>query len=81
MTQPPPPPPPPHLPGGGGGCELCTVYPCDENEVKAHIIQLKESKSLGPNSVPTNILHLIVDIVSLPMSQIFHFKVEHTQKS
>ena len=48
------------------------LFPCDETEVKAQILQLKENKSVGPNSVPTNILHLIVDIVSLPLSQIFN---------
>ena len=59
------------------------LYPCDESEVKAHILQLNNNKSIGPNSIPTNTLHLIVNIISLPLSQIsiFPLKRDHIQKN
>ena len=48
------------------------IYPCDEKEVKTLIKQLQESKSLGPNSIPTSVLKLLQNEISLPLSQIFN---------
>ena len=33
--------------------------PCDEDEVLAIICKINRNKAIGPNSIPTNILHLI----------------------
>ena len=52
------------------------LYPCDEKEIKTLIVQLKESKALGPNSIPTDILHLIQDEISMPLSKIFNLSFD-----
>ena len=48
------------------------MSPCSNDEVKYQILQLKSNKSTGPNSIPTDIMHLIVDIISQPLSDIFN---------
>ena len=48
------------------------IHPCDEYEVKDLIQQLEQNKSLGPNSIPTNILKLVQNEISIPLSQIFN---------
>ena len=48
------------------------IRPCDEIEVKALIQQLEQGKSLGPNSIPTSILKLLQNEISVPLSQIFN---------
>ena len=42
------------------------IYPCDEHEVKTLINQLEHSKSLGPNSIPTDILKLVQNEIWRP---------------
>ena len=46
------------------------IYPCEENEVKSLISQLGQNKSLGPNSIPTSILKLVQNEISVPLSEI-----------
>ena len=48
------------------------IHPCDEHEIKDLIIQLESNKSLGPNSIPTNILKLVQNEISIPLSRIFN---------
>ena len=48
------------------------IHPCDEHEVKELIKQLEQNKSLGPNSIPTNILNLVQNEISIPQSRIFN---------
>ena len=48
------------------------IYPCDQDEIKGLIKHLQESKSLGPNSIPTTILKLVQNEISLPLSRIFN---------
>ena len=48
------------------------IHPCDEHEIKDLIKQLEPNKSLGPNSIPTNILKLVQNEISIPLCQIFN---------
>ena len=45
---------------------------CNENEIKSIISSLDISKSSGPNSIPTCILHLLKDVICIPLKQIFN---------
>ena len=44
---------------------------CNENEVKSIISSLSISKSSGPNSIPTHILHLLKEEICKPLNKIF----------
>ena len=48
------------------------IHPCDEHEIKDLIKQLEPNKSLGPNSIPTNILKLVQNEISIPLCKIFN---------
>ena len=45
---------------------------CSENEIKSIISSLDSSKSSGPNSIPTDILQLLRDIIPSPLKDIFN---------
>ena len=45
---------------------------CNENEVKSIISTLNVSKSSGPNSIPTHILHLLKEEICKPLNKIFN---------
>ena len=45
---------------------------CNENEVKSIISILNVSKSSGPNSIPTHILHLLKEEICKPLNKIFN---------
>ena len=45
---------------------------CNENEVKSIISTINVSKSSGPNSIPTHILHLLKEEICKPLNKIFN---------
>ena len=45
---------------------------CNENEIKSIISSLDKTKSSGPNSIPTDILFLLKDFISIPLMHIFN---------
>ena len=55
-----------HVPNSMG------LYPCDDVEVISIIKQLSNRKSTGPNSIPTDILHLLMLDISKPLAQIYN---------
>ena len=48
------------------------IYPCDFLEVKSIIRDLCSGKASGPNSIPTDILQLLIHDISKPLTQIFN---------
>ena len=48
---------------------------CSESDIKSIISTLKVSKSSGPNSIPTHILLLLKDHISLPLQKIFNLSL------
>ena len=52
---------------------------CDENEIKSIISSLDTSKSSGPNSIPTCILHLLKDHICAPLHKIFNLSLSSGQ--
>ena len=47
------------------------ISPTTPNEMK-NINSIKSSKCVGPNSIPTKILHLIKDKISIPLSELIN---------
>ena len=45
---------------------------CNENEIISIISSLDKAKSSGPNSIPTDILFLLKDNISIPLMHIFN---------
>lgn len=52
---------------------------CTEDEVKSIILSLNTSKSAGPNSIPTNILHLLQDEICSPLQKIYNLSLSSGQ--
>ena len=50
---------------------------CNENEINSIISSLNVAKSSGPNSIPTNILHLLKNHICIPLNKIFNLSL-HT---
>ena len=48
------------------------IKPVDENEIKSMISKLFSSKACGPNSIPTHILKLNLDFLTLPLKHIIN---------
>ena len=48
------------------------VYECDETEVKNLILSLHPRKASGPNSIPTDILRLLAEDISKPLTYLFN---------
>ena len=48
---------------------------CDENEIKSIISSFQISKSSGPNSIPTFLLHLLKDYICSPLFKIFNLSL------
>ena len=48
------------------------VYECDKTEIENIIQTLNPRKATGPNSIPTDILHLLKTEISYPLSIIFN---------
>ena len=49
------------------------LNPTDEIEVKNIISSLNPSKTIGPNSIPTKILKLLINDVSSQLTELFNF--------
>ena len=45
---------------------------CSENEIESIISSLDQHKSSGPHSIPTHILHLLKNQISIPLNKIFN---------
>ena len=43
---------------------------CDENEIRSIISSFDVTKSSGPNSIPTHILHLLKDLICNPLNKL-----------
>ena len=48
---------------------------CDENEIKSIISSFQMSKSSGPNSIPTFLLHLLKDLICSPLYNFFNLSL------
>ena len=48
------------------------ISPTTPDEIKNIINSIKSSKCVGPNSIPTKILHLIKDKISIPLSELIN---------
>ena len=48
---------------------------CDEDEIKSIISSFELSKSSGPNSIPTFLLHLLKDLICSPLHKIFNLSL------
>ena len=54
-------------------------YPCDELEVKSIIKSFHPKKASGPNSIPTEILHMMADDICNPLNQISNLSLSTGQ--
>ena len=52
--------------------ETFFISPTTPDEIKNIIKSLKSSKCVGPNSIPTKILHLIKDKIYIPLSELIN---------
>ena len=48
------------------------IHECEENEIKHILKSLSPHKAYGPNSIPTTILHLLVNDICKPLCGIFN---------
>ena len=46
------------------------IKPVDENEIKSMISKFVSSKACGPNSIPTHILKLNLDFLTMPLKHV-----------
>ena len=51
------------------------VYECDKTEIENIIQTLNPRKATGPNSIPTDMLHLLKTEISYPLSIIFNISL------
>ena len=51
------------------------IYECDKIEIEYIIQTLNPRKAIGPNSIPTDILHLLKTEISYPLSVIFNISL------
>ena len=51
------------------------IYECTRAEIENIILSLNPRKATGPCSIPTNILHLLKDDISDPLSTIFNLSI------
>ena len=56
--------------------ETMALFHCDEVEVVTLIKQLNPQKACGPNSFPTDLLQLLANDVSKPLTKIFNLSFE-----
>ena len=52
------------------------IYECTRTEIQNIILSLNPRKATGPCSIPTNILHLLKDDISNPLSTIFNLSLK-----
>ena len=55
------------------------LYLCDEVEVKNLIKSMHPKKATGPNSIPTEVLHMLADDICKPLSEIFNLSLSSGQ--
>ena len=55
--------------------ETFVIFECDQKEIEDIINTLNPRKATGPNSIPTDILHLIKKDISYPLSKIFNLSL------
>ena len=55
--------------------QTIAVYECDNIEIENIIQSLNPKKAIGPNSIPTDILHFLKTQISLPLSVIFNISL------
>ena len=55
--------------------ESFAFYECNAAEIELLISQLNHRKAYGPNSIPTDILHLLKKDISLPLSKIINLSL------
>ena len=48
------------------------LYLCDEAEIKSIISSIDLVKSYGPNSIPTEILHILKEDIASPIALLFN---------
>ena len=51
------------------------IYECDHNEIENIISSLNPKKATGPNSIPSDILHLLKKDISHPLTTIFNISL------
>ena len=51
------------------------IYECDQLEIENIISSLNPKKAIGPNSIPSDILHLLKKDISYPLSVIFNLSL------
>ena len=54
-----------------------TLYECTEAEVKNLLLSLLVKKAYGPNSIPTEILHLLANDICKPLTKIFNLSFKN----
>ena len=52
------------------------IYECDEVEIENIISSLNPRKATGPNSIPSDILHILKKYISYPLSIIFNISLQ-----
>ena len=60
-------------------CNSFVFRECNELEIRSIITSLGVNKAAGPNSIPTNILHLLKDEICSPLSMIFNISLSTGQ--
>ena len=51
-------------------------FDCDPSEVGYLISSMDVGKKYGPQSIPVNILHLLKNDISIPLSKIFNLSMQ-----
>ena len=54
---------------------MFVIYECDHNEIENIISSLNPKKATGPNSIPSDILHLLKKDISHPLTTIFNISL------
>ena len=57
--------------------ETFVVYECDQTEIEIIINSLNPRKAIGPNSIPTDILHLLKKEISYQLTKIFNISLSN----
>ena len=50
-------------------------FDCDPEEVECLISSLEITKASGPYSIPVNVLHMLKNDISIPLSKIFNLSL------
>ena len=55
--------------------ETFVIFECDQKEVENILNTFSSRKATGPNSIPSDILHLLKKDISYPLSNIFNLSL------